>query len=192
MEAAGLTCARAAALVCAVWFAGCSQDRAPDEQLILAVRGNQAAEVQRLLAQGANPNADRIAGYEGRPALFHAATFGYVEIGRMLIDRGANVNFGADRGAVTPLMLAALNASAPMVALLIERGAAVDATAAGATALTEAAQRGDPEVLRLLLEAGADPNVPMPDGRTPLCYAKGQGYDQAAELLHAAGGRGEC
>jgi ankyrin repeat protein len=192
MEAAGLTRGRAAALLCAMWLAGCNQQKAPDEQLILAVRGNQVAEVQRLLAQGANPNADRVQGFEGRPALFHAATFGYLEIARMLIDKGANVNFGADRGEVTPLMSAALNGSAPVVALLLERGAAVGATAAGATALTEATQRGDPEVIGVLLAAGADPNVPMPDDRTPMCYAKGRGFGQVADLLREAGGRGEC
>jgi ankyrin repeat protein len=192
MEAAGLTRVRVAALLCAAWLAACSQPESPDEQLILAVRGNQVAEVERLLAQGANPNADAVKGYEGRPPLFHAATFGYADIARLLIAKGAQVNYGADRGAVTPLIAAALNGSAPMVALLLERGADVDAVAGGATALTEAVQRSDPEVVGLLLAAGADPNMPMPDGGTPYCYAKGRDLGRVAELLRDAGGRGAC
>lgn len=176
----------------AALVAGCAEQKSPDERLILAVRRNQPAEVDVLLAAGANPNADRVKGYAGRPALFHAATFGYVDIAGKLIERGADANYGADRGAVTPLMLAALNGPAAMVELLVRNGADVNAQAAGSTPLTEAARKGDPAVLRVLLEAGADPNVPMLDGSTPVCYAKAHGYGQAAELLAAAGGSGAC
>ena len=149
-------------------------------------------EVERLLAAGADPNADRVTGYEGRPALFHAAIFGYVDIAQKLIDKGAKVDYGADRGAVTPLMVAALNGSAQMVELLVRSGARSTPEPATATALTEATRRGDPDVLRVLLEAGADPNVPMPDGSTPMCFAKARTFTQAEQLLHAGGGRGEC
>jgi ankyrin repeat protein len=188
MEAAGL----AGLIVAAALVAGCAQQKSPDEQLILAVRRNQPAEVDALLAAGASPNADGVKGYEGRPALFHAATFGYVDIATKLIERGANANYGADRGATTPLMLAALNGPAAMVDLLVRSGADVNAQAAGSTALSEATRKGDPQVLRVLLEAGADPNVPMLDGSTPVCYAKTHGYAQAAQLLAAAGGGGDC
>ena len=191
MEAAGVARLFAAAAVASI-LAACDEQKSPDEQLILAARRNQAAEVDRLLAAGANPNADRVPGYEGRPALFHAATFGYVDIAGKLIQRGANANYGADRGALTPLMLAALNGPAPMVALLVRSGADVNAQASGSTALTEATRKGDPAVLKVLLDAGADPDVPMLDGSPPACYAKTHGYRQAAELLVAAGARGAC
>jgi ankyrin repeat protein len=192
VEAAGVGRRLAAALVLAALLPGCSNQKSPDEQLILATRRNQPAEVDRLLAAGADPNADKLPGYEGRPALFHAATFGYVDIAGELIQRGANVNYGADRGALTPLLVAALNGPPAMVDLLLRSGAQVNVQAAGATPLTEATRKGDPEVIRLLLDAGADPGVPMSDGTAPVCYAKTHGYHDAAQLLANAGATGAC
>jgi uncharacterized protein len=190
MEAAGVARLLAGAALLAL--AACAEQKSPDEQLILATRRNQPDEVQRLLAAGANPNADKVPGYEGRPALFHAATFGYIDIASKLMERGANANYGADRGTLTPLMLAALNGPAPMVELLVKYGADVNAQASGSTALTEATRKGDPKVLRVLLDAGANPNVPMLDGSAPACYAKTHGYKEAQELLLAAGANGAC
>jgi len=180
------------ALLCAGLLVGCAERKSIDEQLILAIRKNDLAQVERLLAAGANANADKVPGYEGRPPLFHAATFGYADAAKRLLDKGASVDYGADAGLPTPLMVASLNGSAPTVELLIHSGANVNAQASGTTALTEATRNGAAEVLRLLLEAGADPNVSMPDASLPTCYANTHGYRQAEELLRAAGGQGSC
>jgi ankyrin repeat protein len=167
------------------------QGKSPDEALILAVRGNDVAKVEALLAEGADPNADKVPRYEGRPPLFHAATFGYVDVARALIDKGAKVDY-ADPSGLTPLMVAALNGPPSMVELLLSTGASVDVSAGGATPLTEAVRKGDPVVLRLLLEAGAEPNAPMSDGSAPLCYAQSHNFGDAAEVIRQAGGQGEC
>jgi len=196
MEAAGLAEAgwirrlTLAGLVALV--AGCGPAPSPDEQLIRAVRQKDLPEVERLLATGANPNADKVPGFEGRPALFHAANFGYTDIAQELIDKGANADYGAAQGAVTPLMVASLNGAASTVELLIRSGANVNAIAGKSSALTEAMRRGNADVIALLLAAHADPNVPMDDGSAPLCYAKKQAYTEAEELLRAAGARGKC
>ena len=195
MEAAGLAKRRwfgltLGALVAVL--AGCGPGESPDEQLIRAVRQKDLPEVERLLAAGANPNADEVPGFEGRPALFHAAIFGYTDIAQELIDKGANADYGADQGVVTPLMVASLNGAASTVELLIRSGANVNARAGKTTALTEATRRGYADVIALLLAAGANPNVPMDDGSTPMCYAKSHDYTEAEQLLRAAGARGEC
>jgi ankyrin repeat protein len=195
MEAAGLSrrdwvAWTLGALVAAL--AGCGPAESPDEQLIRAVRQKDLEEVERLLAAGADPNADKVPGFEGRPALFHAAIFGYTDIAQELIDKGANADYGADRGLVTPLMVASLNGAASTVELLIRSGASVNARAGKTTALTEATRRGYADAISLLLAAGADPNVPMDDGSAPMCYAKRHDYAEAEQLLRAAGARGEC
>lgn len=195
MEAAGLARRRWSSLTflaLVALVAGCGAGESPDEQLIRAVRQKDLPEVERLLAGGANPNADKVQGFEGRPALFHAAIFGYTDIAQELIDKGANANYGADQGIVTPLMVASLNGAASTVELLIRRGANVNASAGKTTALTEATRRGYADVIALLLAAGANPNVPMDDGSAPMCYAKRHEYAEAEQLLRAAGARGEC
>lgn len=185
---------RAALLASALALAaalGACRERTPDEQLILAARGNDPEQVRELLDAGADPNADEVPRYEGRPPLFHAATFGYVEVAQALIDKGARVDY-ADPSGLTPLMVAALNGPPAMVELLLREGASVEAAAGGATPLTEAARKGDPLVLRALLEAGADPNVPMPDGSAPLCYVQAHDFSEAVEVIRQAGGKGDC
>jgi uncharacterized protein len=195
MEAAGLARPGWIGLTLAVLLAvlaGCGPEQSPDEQLIRAVRQKDLPEVERLLAAGANPNADHVPGFEGRPALFHAAVFGYTDIAQELIDKGANADYGAAQGAVTPLMVASLNGAASTVELLIRSGANVNASAGKSSALAEATRRGHADVIALLLAAHANPNVPMDDGSAPVCYAKQHAYTEAEELLRAAGARGAC
>jgi ankyrin repeat protein len=57
----------------------------------------------------------------------------------------------------------------------------------GRTPLALAAARGEDEVARLLLEAGADPNRPGERGVTPLGIAARQGSTGVADLLLSAG-----
>ena len=62
----------------------------------------------------------------------------------------------------------------------------------GWTALLEAIILSDggpahQEIVRLLLAAGADPDLADGDGVTPLAHARSRGYDEIAALLVAAG-----
>ena len=112
--------------------------------------------------------------------LCRAAHTGDVGALARLLDDGAAVD-GRDGWGATPLARAAARGRADAVRLLLDRGASVDegargspacprigalaaATAAGRTALCGAAEGGGagPRVacLRLLLQRGADPNVP--------------------------------
>jgi hypothetical protein len=106
--------------------------------------------------------------------LNQAANVNNLEVARMLLAKGANVNI-ADNGGFTPLHGAATNAyrGGALVKLLLEHGAAVNAKSddtaevgfngpiaiGDITPLMDAAQMGGYESVEALLKAGADPNA---------------------------------
>ena len=79
---------------------------------------------------------------------------------RTLVERGADVNARSAHGR-TPLMIAAgQHGSAPLVRVLLDNGAQVDATSSSlfgtTTALTDAAYSGNEDAFKMLVAAGAD------------------------------------
>jgi ankyrin repeat protein len=85
--------------------------------MIAAIRGNMPG-VQSLLAHGAKVNQP------GWSALHYAASGPDVNIVRLLLDRGAEIDAGSPNGS-TPLMLAAQYGPEDSVRLLLQRGADV-------------------------------------------------------------------
>ncbi len=59
----------------------------------------------------------------------------------------------------------------------------------GGTALLWAVARRKPELVQLLLDRGADPNLGDSDGTTPLALAQQKKLDKIIDLLHAVGVR---
>ena len=85
-----------------------------------AARAGDVATIHRLAAQGADPNA--IAGQNGWTPLLHAIHKHQNASVAALLDAGADVNRGDDKG-VTPLMMAAGYGYDDTVQLLLERHA---------------------------------------------------------------------
>ena len=82
----------------------------------------------------------------------------HVELTRLLIDKGADVNYALKDGSTT-LLYAAQRGLLEIARLLIDNGADVNqATNNGATPLYYAAQEGHREIVKLLLANDADPN----------------------------------
>ena len=163
--------------------------------LALACANASTAVVARLLDAGADP----LLAPTGEPSILTCARTGRVASVRALLAHGADIHaVDAWRGQ-TPLMWAAAENHVPIMHLLLEAGAAVDASSTGGfTALMFAVRQDARDALRLLLEAGADMNVRIPDpaaqaaGRPPatgslLSMAVTIGHYTAAAMLLEAG-----
>ncbi|OJU89565.1 MAG: hypothetical protein BGO13_05195 [Burkholderiales bacterium 66-5] len=105
-------------------------------------------------------------------ALMMAALRGNLEAARILIARDADVN----KTGWTPLHYAAsgsADTAQAMVRLLLEHSAYIDAGSPnGTTPLMMAAQYGEIDVARLLLQEGADPTIKNQLGLTAADFAR--------------------
>lgn len=95
-----------------------------------------------------------------------------VEVVRLLMDKGANVNPKTDSN--TPLMYAASEGNDAVVKFLLARGAQVNVQTEEGTPLMSAVNGGHPEALKLLLAAGADVKVVHRTGDNALIMAARQ------------------
>lgn len=167
-----------------------------------AVRLREPALVRTLLDAGSGPEG---ANLDGQTALMVAIRNGDVEIVEMLVDAGANVNAVEQVQDQTPLMWAAASTqnAAEMVRILLANGADVDARArftdwpsqmtsepraqyhayGGLTPLLYAARGGCLECVEALLDAGADIDLPTPEGVTALMVALDNDNNDVAKLL---------
>jgi len=119
--------------------------------------------------------------------LHTAATVGNVEIARLLLDAGAELEAG-DRDNSTPLHDACVTRKAEMVAFLMERGADVNRRDYnGGYALSFAASGGDAEIVRRLLDAGATLYYRDRAGFSLLHFAASRGLTVFADTLLAIG-----
>ena len=105
----------------------------------------------------------------GLTPLMEAASGGYIEVGRVLLDKGADVNAPpVPTSRDTALTIAADKGHYRFVELLITRGAQVDArNKKGNSSLWLAANGGHLDVVQLLYSAGAD--IDSQDNRKVSC-----------------------
>ena len=157
-----------------------------DPPILLAVDTRDPDEVRRAIAAGADVNACMDMGEGGIVyALSEALAAGSFEIARLLLDAGADPE-RIPQSYMQPLELAITARSADLVAALIAAGADVDAVSSGAPLITAAAGTGDATILRLLLEAGANPDVQF-YGDAPLHIVAPSPSSASAAALVTAG-----
>lgn len=120
--------------------------------------------------------------------LIRGAEDGENDIIRFALASGADIDARAPDSGKTPLILATERGHVRTVAILIENGARIDRRSSEEwTPLVYAAARGQPDVARLLIGAGADLEVREPSGGyTPLLIAALLGQaDLIAPLIDA-------
>jgi len=122
----------------------------PDRLHVAVVEGDVATAL--TLLNGAVGIEDRNA--NGWTALMEAAAHGQADMVRMLLAMGADID-ARTRGGSTALMLAVAVGDGEMVSLLLEAGSDVRALGLQGTALTWAVRMGHFEIARTLLDAGA-------------------------------------
>jgi ankyrin repeat protein len=139
-----------------------------------AFKGNLEI-VELLLASGSQTNG---VDATGKAPILYDAALGFPRIVRRLLDVGVDVNtrYGND---LTALMWAAgyadgagVHDAENVVALLIDRGAAIDAADnRGRTALMIASELGHAAIVDLLIDRGADTSAKDKDGKRAIDFA---------------------
>jgi ankyrin repeat protein len=187
--------------------------------IMLAVAQNHEAIVRELLDRGADVKARSLHGFS---AFLFAVQQGNLETAGMLLRAGADVKatapdgIGGDTNArrlykpnteAGALLLAIDSRHEAMAEWLIEQGVDVNEHGAGRTPLHSAVQQNMPELVKLLLARGANPNAglekPMPllsraltaltgmpvsqIGATPFWLAADYGNARIMKTLAAAG-----
>lgn len=152
-----------------------------------AVIRRNTAEVSRLLANGADANAQD---EYGETPLFYACSKGDIELVKLLLAAKAHVNVQVRGVGDTPLIKASESGNVELVKLLLAANAEVNPkTEYGQTALVRAYQVGRNDVVKLLIAVNADVNARTTDieASTPLFMACDRGDIDVVRMLIAAG-----
>ena len=126
---------------------------------------------------------------DGWAPLHLAAGFGGPQATALLLTHGAHVHrFSRNPMHNQPLHACiALSQDCETARLLIAQGADVNMEQAGGyTPLHQAAAAGNAELVRILLEAGANPECVCHQGKTPADYARERQHDAVVQLLFAS------
>uniref|UniRef100_A0A3Q1H3L9 Ankyrin repeat and SOCS box containing 14a n=1 Tax=Acanthochromis polyacanthus TaxID=80966 RepID=A0A3Q1H3L9_9TELE len=156
-----------------------SQDNNQDAPLFVAIRSDRTDLVKILLLRGSRVNQE---GCHGRCPLHEASRLGKVGLVTMLLEAGARPDPRSHYG-LTPLALAAQEGHVEVVETLLKRGEKLQPGSLEASILFEASASGDPAVIRLLLEYGADANIAKHSGHMPIHRVAHRGHLQALQLL---------
>ena len=118
-----------------------------------AAKNGDLKSMQKFIADGVDVNIETKNGdMMGTTPLMVASWEGHIEIVKLLIENGADVNASRPYGDITALNEASQNGHTEIVKLLIKHGA-IDSS------LIDAAGSGDIEKVRTLIEEGTDVNI---------------------------------
>jgi ankyrin repeat protein/tellurite resistance protein len=138
--------------------------------IVLAAQTGNIDIVSRLIDDGAD--VDAAGKVSGNTALLRAAAMGHGKTVELLLRRGADANKPNPVTGADALLVAVVERKTHCVRLLLDAGANPNRTYAGEPGdvpiLIIASEKGDAEIVRRLLEHGADVNAEAGDGLTAL------------------------
>lgn len=123
----------------------------------------------------------------GCTPLMHTAMIGDINVMKLLIDAGADVNRNDCKGN-TALLISSQQVHGDIVKLLINSGADVNIPdETGNTALMMASEQGNENMIDVLLKSGADVNTVGSDDTTALSIAISVNRGRCVDILVEAG-----
>jgi len=176
--------------------------------LMLAADAGHFSVAKLLLGRGADL---KICNQTGETAFTVAVAKGHLRIARLLLTHGADINHIVEAFDITALMLAAVERSHSRVDFLLKAGADANVRSSrGDTALHKAVMGGAVfvtkvdtasskmnltqdtgetiEIVKRLLNAGADPSLRDSQRKTPLDWAKTLGLGEVVEVMEGRRG----
>ena len=146
--------------------------------LMIALR-TPSPKVAQLLAEVPKIELNRL-NAQGESPLMLASIKGQLALAELMISKGADVN----KTGWTPLHYAASGAHLPVMKLLLENFAYIDAESPnGTTPLMMASMYGNAAAVKLLIDEGADPMLKNIQGLTAQQFAQRANRPDAAELV---------
>jgi ankyrin repeat protein len=165
----------------------CGEDGAT--ALVYAAWAGEVEVVRRLLQSGARANSrDK----NGATAVYVATSRNHSEVIEVLLEAGADPNLSGE-GRETPLWLAVFNGAIEAVKVLARNGANLEERLYGYTALHGAAMLNMTEMVKVLVEAGANVDALDDNGKDAHHFAAENGnveivrYLKAGMLLNSSG-----
>lgn len=149
---------------------------------------NQIAEMedgllcQKILALTTKDGLDLVAQIRNQTPLMWAAESGRVEVVRMMLQKGVDVNYKNCDWSSSPLELAAFHGHDAIVELLLAADG-IDVDVDDGRPLQKAIQHGDAKIVKLIVEKGADLNIRETSGEGPLQQAVSFGHEAVVEFF---------
>jgi ankyrin repeat protein len=145
----------------------------PISRISNAVSRGNINQVRKCLEKGADVD---LQSSNGVTLLYLACDKNHIEIAKLLISYGANVNQGLkEEYGRNPLLVAAIGKHSELTKMLVANGAKIG--------LHLAALQGDIDTVKTFLEQETFPVNSIREGMTPLCLATIGGHLKIAQLL---------
>lgn len=152
------------------------------KELLQATKRVEVYKMRELL-KTVDPNCSHYGEGDPRSPLVVAARMGNLDLGKILVEAGADIEFHAD-GDESPLMAAAKFGHLSFVKFLVEQGADVNVKVLkDGTALLVASRSGYEAVVNYLLNQGAEVDATVRFDGTALINAVRSGHYDIAKLL---------